>query len=258
MKSIYTLEDYEPIGTDEAQAFALPEARSRVEAQLAEHGSLYRAASRARDVVVLQGREPVYAPATPQGRWVVRRYHRGGLVAHVLGDRHLRGGTPRPVQEARASREARNRDVRTPRVLAGAVYPRGLFYRADLVTEFVPESRDLARVLFGGERKGLSGSVDRREALKAAGELVRKMARVGVHHPDMNAKNVLLEWSGAAPIPWLVDLDRVSVQDAGGRELARTMHRRLVRSLEKWEKKSGLQLSEAYFGILEDAVEAGW
>lgn len=237
------------------------EAEAWVRTVLEGGETLYRAAARHPEALVLHGRGETYAIPTPgggEGRWVVRHYRRGGWMAPLLGDRYLGVGTPRPFAEVEASEETRARGVRTPRVLAAAVYPGGAFYRGDLVTEFVPGSRDLAEVLFGGGRKGLSGSVDRREALRAAGELIRRMARAGIRHPDMNAKNVLLEWAGAAPTPWLVDLDRVSVEDEGDGPLADGMHRRLVRSLEKWEKKSGIRLSEAYYGVLEKAVGGAW
>lgn len=228
--------------------------------------TLWDWAARHPDALVLQGRGATYAVPAPgpvgesseRGRWVVRHYRRGGWMAPLLGDRYPAVGTPRPVAEVKASEEARARGVRTPRVLAAAVYPGRVFYRGDLVSAFVPGASDLAEVLFGGERKGLSRSVDRREALSAAGDLIRAMARAGVRHPDLNAKNVLLEWAGAAPTPWLVDLDRATVDAGGGLGLARAMHRRLARSLRKWEKASGTNLSRAYFDVLADAVESGW
>ena len=57
-------------------------------------------------------------------------------------------GTPRPVHETRVSEEARRRGVPTPRVVAAMTYPQGPYYRADLVTEFVPASTDLVESLF--------------------------------------------------------------------------------------------------------------
>lgn len=249
-----------------AQVRVREEAEGWARSVLESGETLHERAARHPDALVLQGRGRTYAIPAPgarggdgeQARWVVRHYRRGGWMAPVLGDRYLAVGTRRPLAEVEASEKARTRGVRTPRVLAAAVYSGRVFYRGDLVSEFVPNTRDLAEVLFGGERTGLSGSVDRREALAAAGELIRKMARAGVRHPDLNAKNVLLQWSGAAPTPWLVDLDRVTVRDGGDPGLARAMHRRLVRSLRKWEKKSGTNLSEAYFGVLTDSVERPW
>ena len=66
--------------------------------------------------------------------WVVRHYRRGGAVARWLRDRYLALGEARPVAELRASLEAARRGVPTPGVVAGAVYPAGALYRADLVT----------------------------------------------------------------------------------------------------------------------------
>lgn len=224
--------------------------------------TLFDLAAEHPDRSVLQGRGPTWvmpAPRGGRGRWVVRHYRRGGWMAPLLGDRYLDRGVPRPFREMETSEAARARGVQTPRVAVGAVYGAGLFYRADLATELVPDSRDLAEALFPVGPRSLAGSVDRRDALRAAGELVRRMARAGLDHPDLNAKNVLLRWSGAAPDPYLVDLDRaVMIGGSGDESLARRMHRRLVRSLEKWEKKTGKGLSETDYEVLKAAVEEAW
>ena len=101
------------------------------------------------------GRGTVHAvPAPtlgPDGRecWAVRHYRRGGSVARYLDDRYLAGGDSRPVRELKASVEARKRGVPTPAVMAGATYSAGIFYRADIATELIPDAKSLRDVLFG-------------------------------------------------------------------------------------------------------------
>lgn len=224
---------FETVRTPYADAFALREERDWVESLLGEHGSLYAGAARSRDVWLLEGRRPVYAVSSPLGRRVVRRYHRGGAVAFLLRDRHLRVGRPRPVGETIVSAEARRRGIPTPRVVAGAVYPSGPFYRGDLVTVFVPDAVELAEILFDPGRRGVSGTVERREALTETGSLIRKMATAGVHHVDLNARNVLLEWSGGAPHALVLDLDRCRLTDRPDPDAAVSMHARLLRSIRK-------------------------
>ena len=111
---VETPDGFETVRVGGARAFATEEDRGWIEDTLAQHGSLYAGAARAKDVTILQGRKPVYAVGTEAGGRVVRRYHRGGAVAPLLGDRHLRIGEPRPVREARASEAARRRRIPTP------------------------------------------------------------------------------------------------------------------------------------------------
>lgn len=252
----------------DAHVLARPEARSWVESSLDRHGTLHRAASRSRDQIRMEGRGTVFAvPAprdeidevlgSPDPRWAVRHYRRGGWMAPLLGDRYLRVGTPRPFAEMRVSDEVRARRIPTPRVMAAAVYPSGPFYRGDLVTTFVPDALELAEVLFDPGRRGVSGSVDRRQALSEAGALIRKMAAAGILHPDLNAKNILLEWTGGAPQGHLLDLDRCRVLERPHPDGARTMHERLRRSMRKLEKKTGLGLAPGDLKALDRGVRGG-
>jgi 3-deoxy-D-manno-octulosonic acid kinase len=215
---------YEAFRTDTARAFVLPGDRPWIEAMLLEHESLYAGARHDEDALALQGRRPVYVLRTPAGPRVVRRYHRGGAVAPLLGDRHLRVGVPRPVGEARASVEARARGIDTPRVVAGVVYPSGPFYRGDLVTEYVDGSVDLAAVLFQD-----APGPDRLDALERAGALVAGMAAAGVRHPDLNAKNIL--YSGHRTL--VLDLDRCRTTPDAEPVPPEGMVARLERSLRK-------------------------
>lgn len=252
----------------DAHVLARPEARTWVESALDRHGTLHRAASRSRDHIRMEGRGTVYAVPAPRDeidavlgsrdpRWAIRHYRRGGWMAPLLGDRYLRIGAPRPFREMSVSDEIRARRIPTPRVVAAAVYPSGLFYRADLVTTYVPDALELAEVLFDPGRRGVSGSVDRRQALSEAGALIRKMARAGVLHPDLNAKNVLLEWTGGAPQGHLLDLDRCRVVEGPRPDAARTMHDRLRRSMRKLEKKTGLGLAPGDMKALDRGVRGG-
>jgi tRNA A-37 threonylcarbamoyl transferase component Bud32 len=138
--------------------------------------------------------------------------------------------------------------------MAAAMYPAGIFYRADLVTEFVADASDLVEALFDSERKGAGGAGERLDALRAAGELVGRMAAAGLRHRDMHARNVLLEWQGAAPTPHLLDLDRCDVGQEGVAVSPTPMHQRLKRSLRKWERKTGIRISEREWATLDQAV----
>lgn len=220
----------------------------------------------------LSGRGTVYAVKAPMAgpdgreRWAVRHYRRGGRVAApLLDDRYLALGTPRPLRELHASAAARARGVPTPAVVAGAVYPAGLFYRADLVTELVPGGRELSDVLFGRDvtagREAAEGARPRSDTegpawsaetvLEAAADLARALEEAGVDHPDFNARNVLLtEGTGGAPRAWVLDLDRCAVHPPDGVPAPGRMGRRLLRSVVKIAGQRGAAVPEAAGTIL--------
>jgi 3-deoxy-D-manno-octulosonic acid kinase len=184
----------------------------------------------------------VDAPAPgPEGkkRWVVRHYHRGGAVGPILGDRYLSLGRFRPLCETVASLEARERGIPTPAVVAGIIYPAGIFYRADLVTEEIPASVDLSQVLFGATPSG----IDPEAALIATGGIVRSLEQNGLYHPDLNAKNIVLTSTDEGVDAYLVDLDRCCARPRGVPAPAFPMRRRLARSLRKFEASTGSTLS---------------
>ncbi len=233
-----------------ARGFARAEAVAWVDQALARWGSLDRAARHADDALALAGRGAVHAvPAPPGGRWVVRRYRRGGWVAPVLGDRYLRRGEPRPLVETRASETARARGIATPRVVAAILYPSGLFYRADLVTEWVPDSVDLAVRLFGEPRAPATESL-----MAEAAAVVSRLAAAGVRHADLNAKNLLVA-PDDPPRLHVLDLDRASVGPPGSLRPAR-MAARLERSLRKFERRTGRPLGRAAWAAYETALTA--
>mgnify|MGYP006277769893 CR=1 FL=1 len=247
-----------------------PEAEGWIRQVLEAGDTLHEAAARDRRAVAMEGRGTVWIipsklsgtwrtepekAVTTAAHWAVRHYMRGGrVVSRLLGDRYLRVGDARPFQEALVSEAVRARGVPATRVMAAARYSAGPFYRADLVTEFVPGSSDLVEALFDERRRGMGGAVERRDALRAAGELVRRLGQAGVTHLDLHAGNVLLQWEGAAPSPRLVDLDRCRVERAEGGGDRQAMHARLRRSLRKWEKATDLTLTEAEWEVLEEAA----
>ncbi len=232
--------------TSGAVALTRSSARDWVETTLRGGATLYDAACEMSQGT-MEGRGVVHVVAAPTGedqRWAVRRYLRGGWM-RSLGEWYLSGGTPRPFQELAASVAALRRGVPTPSVVCAAVYSWGIFYRGDLVTEYIPHSRDLASVLFdvspGASSEGMSHRI---AALMAAGGLIRQMASAGIRHPDLNAKNVLLRGDSEAPQAMLLDLDRCVISEPPASTSITPMYRRLERSLAKWEGRTGRRMSE--------------
>jgi hypothetical protein len=134
------------------------------------------------------------------------------------------------------------------------MYPSGLFYRGDLVTQYIPQAVELVDAFFDTTRKGAGGATERLEALQSAGELVGAMAGAGLRHRDLHAGNILLRWRGASPQAYLLDLDRCEVGTQGKALSPVSMHQRLRRSLMKWERRTTLRISDREWKTLEEAV----
>jgi len=238
-----------------AEAIVWDGASAVVAAALDQEGALSGWAARQPGARSLRGRGIVHvlpAPvAGPDAReaWAVRHYRRGGVAGPWLGDRYLSLGARRPEIELRASAAARSRGIATPAVVAAAWYPSGLFYRADLVTEMVPDATTLAHDLFESARPSQSA---RSAALRAAGRLVARLAECGIRHPDLNAMNLLTDRHPSTPTLWVLDLDRAGIAEGPDERAGRPMLSRLERSLAKLGRAYGSPLPEREWSALRE------
>lgn len=237
--------EYRTIRSAGARARVRAVAAAWAEGVLTSGRTLHEWAAERDGVREFPGRGRVYsveAPlAGPDGRhrWAVRHYRRGGAMAMHMEDRYLRVGRPRPFRELEASCLARARGVRTPAVVAGAVYPDGACYRCDLVTEVVPGVRTLADLLHEHD-----GTRDWLVCMARAGALVRRMGEAGVFHVDLNARNLLMA-DDPEDEPWVVDLDRARILRRPSASAADRMQVRLTRSIMKIGTPTGEHLRHA-------------
>jgi hypothetical protein len=232
-----------------ARGFAWAGALDWLEDTLTREGTLDGWAAHGESVG--EGRGVTHARPAPvrgpdgRARWVCRHYRRGGWISPLLGDRYVALGTARPFRELVASVAARARGVRTPSVVAGAVYGAGPAYRADLVTEEVPDAHTLADWL-RTERDRPSDD----DVLLRAGRAVGTLERARVVHADVSAGNILLAREGPA---WVVDLDRAVVLTPDA-PVPRRMRARLERSLRKLYAAQGIVVGASAW----DALHAGY
>lgn len=168
------------------------------------------------------GRGGIVFAHTPNGDWALRHYRRGGLFARVLGDRYLWNGAERTrsFSEFRLLHDlvARGFDVSQP--VAVRYRRQGLFYSADLITRFIPQTTTLAWRI---QRNEIDSPT-----LARVGEAIAKLHAAGVFHADLNAHNVLI---GADKI-WLIDFDRGELR-APARDWQLANIARLKRSCQK-------------------------
>ncbi len=154
-----------------------------------------------------QGRGTAWFIRQPQGDWVLRHYHRGGMMAPLLGDRYLWSG----LHNTRAWREwhllahMRNADLPVPAPLAVQVCRQGIFYRAAILTGRIPDSQPLSLQL---QQAALPAA-----GWQAIGRCLRQLHDAGAYHADLNAHNILLNTQGAV---FVIDFDRGRLQPPDG------------------------------------------
>lgn len=238
-----------------ADIIATTDVLAFVREAIASAGSLYEHAASRPGVETIRGRGTLYLMPGPHSTpWLVRRLTHGGLLAPVTGDRFLRAGTPRPFNELRLSWELREKGLPTPRVYAAVLYRSGIFYRGEIAREHVAPAVDLAALLFTDTQRQPG---QRQAALAAAGRLIGRLHEVGLVHPDLNLRNVLIETADTGLRAYILDLEkcrRVGRVTTGQR---RSMLGRLRRSARRLEQLGGAAISEPEWEAFEDAYAEG-
>lgn len=178
-----------------------------------------------RDGHSLEGRGGRGAPQLvrgPFGEGVLRHYRRGGLIGRWIDDRYLFVGEShvRCVREFHLLAELCRRGLPVPRPLLAGWERAGFFYRADLLTLRIADSRTLAECMRDGEAT---------LAWRQVGATLARFHREGVFHADLNAHNILIDASGEV---WLIDFDRGRLR-VPSQDWQQANLRRLRRSLDK-------------------------
>jgi 3-deoxy-D-manno-octulosonic acid kinase len=177
--------------------------------------------------------------------WVLRHYHRGGLVSRLIYDHYLWTGAERSraFREWRLLYDLHRRGFPVPEPLAARVVRQGPFYQADIVLAYLPDTRTLSAHL---NEESLSD-----EGWRAIGAMLRSFHEQGVDHPDLTAHNILL---GAGGRLYLVDFDNATMRPPGpwrANGLAR-----FQRSLRKVALETGTSFDDGAWADLIQSYEA--
>jgi len=169
-----------------------------------------------------------------ESSWALRHYLRGGLIARLLKDKYFgfRINHSRAWKEWLLLQQMIEKNLPVPVPVAASVIKKGLFYQADLVTEFIHESQTLADMLE-------SAALDK-QMWNNIGNCIRRFHEQSVYHSDLNAKNILIEKKNKV---YLIDFDRCGFKQ--GSDWKQANLDRLKRSLNKFLSKSpGFNFSE--------------
>jgi len=204
---------------------------------LAAAPSVHAWAATEPDAVPFQGRATAWGVTLPGSAVpvVVRHARHGGAFGSLLGDRFRSPG--RAPWELRMALHLREAGIRTPDVVGYVLYPAGLGRcRIDVVTRRLPEGGDLPTVW------RTASAATREHRLIAVAALLRDLRAAGVHHPDLNAKNLHLACEGDRWHAWLLDVDRVQLGAPSDVGIAERNLARLERSLRKWRDRWALPI----------------
>lgn len=180
------------------------------------------------------GRAGLYGVALADGgRALVRSCRHGGLLRHATRDWFV-SRPPRPFAELAVTAAARERGLAAPEVLA-ALVARGFgpWYRGWLVTRELEGARDLWAALL----EGLPGG-EKRVVLRCVGQAVRRMHAAGIHHADLNLRNILVLPKEPHPDIYIIDFDKGRLFQGPVPEApARRSLGRLLRSVNKLDRE---------------------
>lgn len=167
---------------------------------------------------------------------ILKHYFRGGFVARFVKDRYLGFD----VERSRAFREWRllktmiDLELPVPNAVAAHVYQGLFYYRADLITQLIENSKTLADVL-------VEDSIDTEHWEKIA-SCIKRFHDNNIYHADLNARNILLTEKGEV---YLIDFDDSDFR-TGSESWKMKNLTRLKRSLLKFKK------NESSFNFSED------
>ena len=100
----------------------------------------------------------------------------------------------------------------------------------------------------------MSDSDHRESCLRATGALLGALARAGAHHPDLNARNVLITWDAAAGASaHILDVDRIRFYVPSDPMVRSANMERLERSLRKLRSQHELSITEAEIAAIAAA-----
>jgi 3-deoxy-D-manno-octulosonic acid kinase len=152
-----------------------------------------------------QGRATAHFINSADRRYVLRHYHRGGLMAHISRDRYSWRSeeSSRPFAEWLLTYRMHRAGLPVPAPIGARYVRSGSTYTGDLITERLPTVGSLAECLGTGALSVVTWI--------SIGRCIRRFHDLGVCHADLNAHNVLLSEEGV----YLIDFDRGQLRGPG-------------------------------------------
>jgi len=180
-----------------------------------------------------QGRGTTWFVQLSSMQAALRHYRRGGLFGKIISDEYLFKGyeQTRCIQEFRLLTHLQTQGVNVPKPIAAKAKRYGLIYRADLLSEKIPNATDLVDLLTARKLTELE--------YQSIGQEVKKLHQAQVNHTDLNIHNILLDKYGKV---WVIDFDKCA--EKSGDDWKKENLSRLLRSFRKEVKKRAIHWDE--------------
>jgi len=191
--------------------------------------------SDAGDTVTRRGRARFFKHK--QMPMVLKHYHRGGLVGHLIRDTYLLSllGFSRMKSEFTLLVKLRKLALPVPEPVAFRQIRTSLFtYRGDLITRRIPGALTLTARL----REAALGP----QVWQDIGATIARFHARQVYHADLNASNILIDCNDNVH---LIDFDKGAIRPANGERWKSGNLQRLRRSLDKLAGLDTLHFSDS-------------
>lgn len=187
-----------------------------------------------------QGRGTTWFVALDKMDAALRHYRRGGLFGKLVKDHYLFTGweKTRSYQEFQLLNTLIEAGVNVPKPIAAKAVKRTFCYQADLLSEKIPNARDLVAIL---QEQSLP-----KEIYQKIGNEIRKMHAAQVNHTDLNIHNILIDDNDKV---WIIDFDKCYQQK--GDDWKQGNWNRLKRSFIKEVGKRNIHWNEEEWTNLE-------
>lgn len=176
-----------------------------------------------------QGRGTTWFVALNKMDAALRHYRRGGLFGKIVKDHYIFTGweKTRSYQEFQLLNTLIEAGVSVPKPIAARSIKRTFCYQADLLSQKIPNARDLVSIL---QEQSLS-----QEIYQKIGNEIRKMHAAQVNHTDLNIHNILIDDKDKV---WIIDFDKCYQQK--GNDWKQSNWDRLQRSFHKEVNKKNI------------------
>ena len=176
------------------------------------------------------------------GDAVLRHYRRGGWAAKISDARYLwrDESSARSIHEFHFMQALRKKNLPVPKPIAAMVLKKGLFYRAAILLERIPNVQSFLECVHQQTESA---------PWAALGRAIAAFHKAGAQHADLNAQNILLDSNQKI---WLIDWDKAQFQSKAGPWCVNVLQR-LQRSLIKYRGEVGEETILAGMQILRVA-----